>query len=239
VISTRKLAWVLAAASVAVLAVEPCQAGRRHRHARGFVPLGRSYSALKLGVYSPEAEGAPDAFSGGIELGLELAPSFDLGLTGDYVHRSRRSGRAVLPVVEAPYDIPVEGTMDGVSSSVHLGQVGAIARLRVPLAPAGPSPFVQAGVLLQVLHLSATERVEGEDAFGAWWEERTFSDTFTGIGWQLGGGVDIPLDRRVGLLAEAGYERAEPTKEADGPEFGTYTAKASGFYLRGGVRIGY
>ncbi len=213
---------------------DPAAAGRCHWGST----LPESYSALKLGIYSPRSTGAPDGFYGGLEFGFSVSPRFDLGVTGDLFHRSRSAGTRAFDDFDPPYDLPVDGSVNATASSTNLGMLGLGARLRFPFDGGGPAPFVSGGLLLQILHLSSLERVE---IGGGYLEERERSDTFAGVGWHAGGGVDLPLDGRIGFLAELGYVHARPTKELNEPGYVPVTlrANASGYYLRGGLRISY
>ncbi len=197
-----------------------------------------SYSALKLGVYSPTATGAPDGFFGGLEGGVALSPQLDVGLTGDYFYRGRSAGPVESANGGPPYDIPVHESFDMGSSSVHLAMLGVGGRLRFPVGLNGPAPFVQGGILFQLLHLTSMEL---EELGGNRYREVERSDTFWGFGWQAGAGMDIPLDGRTGLVAEFGYVHAEPQKTIDEPGYvrTTLTAEAGGAFVRGGVRFSY
>ena len=115
----------LAALAGLLMTAEPALSGRC-----GFCDLGRSYSVLKLGLYSPEAAGAPDGFFGGLEYGISFSPSFDIGVTGDYYYRSRRAGETVFPELDPPYDLPVHGSIDRTSSSVHPAPGKSPARMK-------------------------------------------------------------------------------------------------------------
>jgi opacity protein-like surface antigen len=200
-------------------------------NAGGFDLACESTSTLvKGGVYSPDAEGAPDGIFGGVEHAARIAPTFEMGAALDYFYRRRSSPPHLFEDDGHPYDIPIEGEASEFASSTHLASLGLNGRLLLPLGDRGPSPFVEAGLALQVLHLRA--RDEGGRS------DRIQSDTFGGIGWHVGAGVEQPLGHSVSLLGEAGWSHAEPRKEIeeDGRSV-TYTAMASGGYIRAGLRF--
>lgn len=202
--------------------------------------LFRPEATFKLGVYDP-SEGVGSGVFGGVELSARASRHFSIGLTGDYFYRGTETRSDAFIETENPYDIPVESSLSEFVSSSHLAMLGVTGRLRMPLGPDGPAPFVQGGLLAQLLHLRASGAgIDGDGGLGRHHDGDVVSDTFTGIGWHVGGGIEQPLDARVGLVGEAGYLFAEPTKqESDWQETITYRALASGYYARAGVSVRY
>lgn len=227
-----RIAALAAAAASAALA-PPADAGRGY----GIRALVSSYSTFKVGAYSPTATGAGDGLYLGAEFGVVTAPQLEFGLTADYMYRGSSRGGSTIQI-DTSYDIPVEEVIDASSSNTHLGMLGAVARLRFTPKGSGFSPYVSGGVLLQLLHLNATTHFEDGPFSGSVSE----SDTFAGIGYQLGGGLDIALSPSTALVTEAGYVWAEPTKKVDVDYYdtsATFRAKASGVMVRGGFRVRY
>ena len=222
-------------AVLALLVLSSATAEAGHRWHRG--PILNPEAQLKLGVFDP-SEGAGSGVFGGLEVGARASRhlSFGVPLAAPVEVVSRHAEGFI--ETDQPYDIPVEGTISEFVSSSHLLQLGVVGRLRVPTSPGGPEPFVQGGLLAQLLHLRAADH-DGEDS---WWHDHddVVSDTFTGIGWHVGVGVMQPIDRRVGLVGELGYLHAEPTQhEHEGGQRITYRALASGVYARAGLSIRY
>ena len=195
------------------------------------IPL---HTTLKLGVYSPES--ANDGIFAGLELGPSVSSLFEGALTLDYFHHSNEIPAGPAEDVENPYGIPIDESSTGTKSSVHLGMLGLLGRLRMPLGRVGPVPFIQGGATVQLLHLTYTDNPEGgtypDDAINR-------SDTFAGIGWFVGGGVEQPIDSRLSFVGEFGYNHAEPSKDIEqrGLPPVTLTAHADGVYLRAGLRF--
>jgi opacity protein-like surface antigen len=231
----RTVHWLSAAVTVALLAGSAldAHAGRvirkRSHHQDSWT--SNLTSGIKLGVYTPEAANEATGFFGGFEMSHASSRNAELVGTFDYFYRSRSHRDGVRTELDLPYDIPVEETIGGGRSYAHLGQAGVAFRLK---AGGGTStqPFMQVGANLQLLHLSADEAV-GDDYTHGYISR---SDTFVGIGWQLGVGLIQPIDQRVAFIGEAGYNHAEPKQWEEGHH--TRTAKASGGYARLGLRFG-
>jgi len=202
--------------------------------ARGFeLPCESTSTLVRAGAYRPDAAGSPSGFFAGVEVAARMAPTFEVGAGLDYFYRGRSSSPDLLEDDDSPYDIPVEGEASVFASSTHLAALGVTGRLLLPLGDAGPLPYVEGGVALQLLHLRARD----DDGRG---RDHTVSDTFGGIGWHVAGGIDQPLGNALSLLGEVGWNHAEPRRETD--EEGrsvTYTALASGAYARAGLRFTY
>lgn len=229
---------IVSAVALVATVVEPADAGHRwHR------PLDiRPEASFKLGVYDPK-EGVGSGVFGGLELAGRPSEHFSLGVTGDYFYRGTESRTDAFIESDNPYDFPVETTVSEFVSSSHLAMLGVVGRLRFPTGRGGPTPFVQGGLLAQLLHLRASGRDVDGGLPGSGRSHRdddVVSDTFTGLGWHVGAGVDQPLDGRVALTGELGYLYAEPTKTAqDWDDSVTYRALASGVYARAGLRVTY
>jgi len=233
---SRHLATALPPAALIAIAVTigaPGVASARHWHswAEGTV------TSVKLGAYDPSAAGADGGIYGGLELATRSAETFEFGFTTDYFYRSRYSSSGDAEDLDGPYDIPIEASTNAYASSVHLLRLGVVGRMRFPTGRTGPVPFAEGGLSWNILHLRAAD---GDALHYSGHVDRIAHDTFFGLGWHLGGGIEQPIDDQASLFGEAGYVRSQPHKEDD-DGFTTirYTARASGTYLRGGVRFQY
>ena len=232
----RATFWITAmvASALVVTTATDAQAGRvirkrDHHHGSWVSDL---QSGIKLGVYTPEAANEATGFYGGFEMAHASSRHAELVGTFDYFYRARSHRDGIRTELDLPYDIPVEETIGGGKSYAHLGQAGVAFRLKGGSGARSPQPFMQVGANLQLLHLSADEAIGEDYSYG--YVSR--SDTFVGLGWQVGLGLIQPIDDRVAFIGEAGYNHAEPKQWEEGHH--TLTAKASGGYVRLGLRFG-
>jgi hypothetical protein len=227
----RTAVRTLHAIVVAGLLLVPSDAvGRAHF---GHSPFGASALTLTAGRYDPEADRAESATVFGIEASRYMYPLFEIGFAGEFFYADR-DGAPIRFDFDDRYPIPVESQARTFHSSAHFGQGGIAARFRRPMLVFGPTPFLRGGVFLQLLHQRITRAPVGDDR-----RMESDSETFAGLGWQLGAGIDQPLDRRVSLLGELGYTRAELGKPFDPDHDGEVrrVARASGFYVRAGLQL--
>jgi hypothetical protein len=200
---------------------------------RGCGPSGESALTLTAGRYDPDAERAESATVFGIEGSRYMYPLFEIGFAGEFFYADR-DGAPIFFDVDERYPIPVESDVRTFHSSARFGQAGIAARLRLPMLVFGPTPFLRGGMFLQLLHQRITH-APVEDVR----RMESDSETFAGLGWQLGAGIDQPLDRHVSLLGELGYTHAELGKPFDPDHDGEVrrVARASGLYVRAGLQL--
>jgi hypothetical protein len=202
----------------------------------GSTPAG--YSSFKIGGYGLDSPGAPGDLDGGIFLGTEVGvspnPWVDIGFTMDWYRRQHEDGDVIL--IDAPYEIPIEGRIQGSGSSTNLIPLGGVVRLRIPVGDGRIAPFVSAGVSWDILRLH--RRDVDLSSGGATIYETT--DYFHGPGGTVALGLEASPAPGVAFVLEVGAHGSEPSKELNVNGLPVQAhANADGEFARIGLRLGF
>lgn len=169
---------------------------RRVYRERGYGPATESYSQLHLGFFDPE--GDPTAgFLAGFRAALVPDPHIQIGGNLDWHTKQSRESQ-VISEGPGPGGSTITTRRELARSSANLFpllgfiQVGADADL-------GVIPYFGVGAGYEVLFLSAEDFQTGE----------SFEGTFGGFGWQIWGGVALPLSGRSRLTTELFLNQAD------------------------------
>lgn len=223
------MGWLLAA-TTAGAAARPCDDPWR--------TVPETYTLIKVGRYGVAALDHGGPFDSGIFLGVEsgVSPSrfVELGLSVDWFHRRRAADDVI--VIDAPYDLPIEGSVDVDGASTDLVPLGAVLRLRFPVGEGRFAPYVEGQLTYDILRLTSHHLTPSSD-HPVLMEE---TDTFYGPGGTLAFGVETRLDERIGLVLEAGGHGSRPAKDlvVDGTPIHGHVV-TDGEFARIGVRLGF
>ena len=210
------------------------QLGGVHYQPRGHGGYRRSpesagVSQVHLGFFDPD--GAQEArFDLGIRGGPMLDENLQVGLGVDWIHKGRNISSGGPPIV-GPGGVPIGVTTNLSRESVNMFPIMGFVQVSAS-DKLGVVPFLGAGGGYEVLVLSAEDFATGA----------TFDGTFSGWGWQVWGGVGVPLGGRTRLTGEVFLNRAELGRDAnDGPGGLKVheTVNADGAGLRFGVAWGF
>jgi hypothetical protein len=182
---------------------------------------------LKFGTYDPE--GHPDAGRFfGLTTGVEFQNRFTVGFTLDYHRRSFIDETVIAESVDQNGNV-IYTTVRRVDTSSNLIPLGVSLGLRLP-GSRTLTPFVGAGVAYEIL----VNDVENH--------ELGIRDTnvYTGPGWQLFGGLMVPVTSEVRLLGELWTNNATVRRDIDRYELGLPVGEkidVGGFGARLGVEF--
>lgn len=200
---------------------------RSHGYRRG--PEAAGVSQLHVGFFDPN--GDQDAR---LDIGVRGGPMIDenlqLGLGVDWIHKTENIS-SVTTSTTGPGGVPIEVKQDIARASVNMFPIMAFVQLSAPDNLA-LIPYFGAGGGYQVLVLSGDDFVTGQ----------SFDGTFSGWGWQVWGGLGLPLGGRTRLTGELFVNGAELGRDATDQVTGQTvheTVNADGAGARFGVSWGF
>ena len=191
-------------------------------------PRPETFSQLHVGFMDPEGPETA-GFLAGFRGGLSVDRNLQIGGQVDWRHRSNAE-TFVVSEGPGPGGTVITTRSDLARSSSDL--VPLMAFIQVSAGDNEIVPYFGAGAGVEVLHLAATNFQTGEE----------FDGTFSGFGWQIWGGVGMPLSGRTKLNAEAFYNAAELSRDvedvATGQQF-RETVDMDGAGMRVGLSWGF
>ncbi len=166
----------------------------------------------------------------GIRGGPMLDENLQLGLGVDWIHKGDKVS-SVTTTTTGPTGVPIETKRDLARESVNMFPIMGFLQISAP-NDLGIVPYFGGGGGYQVMVLSG-ENVQTGD---------TFDGTFSGWGWQIWGGLAIPMGGRSRLTGEIFANGAElgrdVTDDASGQKVHE-TVNADGVGARFGVSWGF
>ena len=190
---------------------------------------GGSLSQIHVGFFDPEGD-ADNGFVAGIRGGPLVDPHIQIGVGGDWVHRSDNQS-TVLGTAAGPGGTVITTRRELARSSSNLfpitGFIQVMADENLPFIP-----YFGLGGGYEVLFLSADDFTTGE----------SFDATYGGWGWQAWGGAAIPLSGRSRLTGEIFLNDAEVKRDVDDPSVGGTVreiVKQNGVGVRMGISWGF
>lgn len=203
----------------------------RPRHYRSRAPVMPVTTQMHAGFFDP-AEDLGAGFDVGFRIGPQVDPHVQIGVAMDWWHKSENE-EIELGTYEGPGGefesrlVLSESTLDLVPLMAFV-QVSGDENMSV-------IPYAGAGVGYQWLFLTADDYVTRE----------SYDQTFGGFGWQVWGGLGIPLSGRTRLNGEVFYNACEAGSDVDVylDEYGLVTVRdiveMNGVGMRFGVAWGF
>jgi hypothetical protein len=183
------------------------------------------FSQIHAGVMDINGIEQP-GFYLGFRGGLAADPMVRIGGELDWRHQGG-SDTQVISKEPGPSGTTITVHQDLSRSSSDLVPLMAVIQVGGGSASSA-SPYVGAGGGLEVLHLSAENFQTGE----------RFDGTFSGLGWQVWGGVAVPMGSLSRLNAEVFYNGGELSRDVDDPTTGL-TLRESVLVNGAGARAGF
>lgn len=173
----------------------------RPRHYRSRQPVMPVTTQMHVGFFDPN-EDIDAGFNCGFRIGPQVDPHVQIGVAMDWWHRSEDQ-EVALGTYEGP---GVSGESRLVLSQSTLDLVPILGFVQV----SGDEnmsviPYAGFGVGYEWLFLTADDYVENE----------SFDETFGGFGYQVWGGLGIPLNGRTRLNGEIFYNGCEAGSDVD------------------------
>jgi hypothetical protein len=223
---TLVLAQVPAPASVEFSGVHyrPRQRGGFRRQ-----PESAGVSQLHVGFFDPDGPQSA-RFDIGVRGGPMVTENLQFGLGVDWIHKGENVSSVTSSTV-GPGGVPIEVTQDISRASVNMFPIMGFVQVSAP-DNMSVVPYAGAGGGYQVLVLSGDDFTTGQ----------SFEGTFSGWGWQVWGGVGLPLGGRTRLTGEVYLNRAELGRDANDVNTGLKvheTVNADGVGMRFGVAWGF
>ena len=198
----------------------------RPRHYRSPARVTPVTTQIHAGLFDPN-EDLDAGFYGGFRIGPQVDPRVQIGLAMDWWHRSEDQEMAL-----GTYDWP-GGELE---SSLILSQSTLdLVPLMVFVQVSGDEnmsliPYAGAGAGYQWLFLTSDDYLTYE----------SYDETFGGFGWQVWGGLGIPLSGRTRLNGEVFYNGCEAASDVDVylEEYGLVTVRDVVKMNGVGARIG-
>jgi len=214
---------------------EPYQVRYRPRRGRGvyrepsYGPRPEGFSQLHIGVQDVDGSEHPGVLFG-FRGGIAVDPNVQIGGQVEWRHRGN-SDTQVISEQPGPGGTTITVRQDLSRSSSDL--IPLMALLQVGGGTGQVMPYFGIAGGVEVLHLSAENFQTGEQ----------FDGNFAGFGWQLWGGVSMPLSGQARVNAEAFYNGApDLSRDVDDPSTGeTFreTVDMSGAGARIGLAWGF
>ncbi len=232
----RATTWTLTLLTVAMTATSASARPGCPPYSGGSLPTG--YSTFKIGGYGMDAPGVTDDLDSGLfvgaEVGVSPTPYVDVGFTMDWYRRSHDDGNVIL--IEGPYEIPVQGRIEGSGASTNLIPLGGVVRLRMPVGDGRIAPFLSAGVTWDILRLHYRDvEIVGDTA-----TITETTDYFHGPGATFALGVEASPAPGFGVVLEIGGHASEPTKDLEVNGIPVQaTANADGEFARIGLKLSF
>jgi hypothetical protein len=160
----------------------------------------------------------------GFKLTGVVSKGVEMGISTDYQRRSNSAGERV-DEYRDPAGNLVKTTVPTAEVSSSLVPALGILELRIPTP--GLQPYVGAGAGYEWLF------VDGDDFVN----NTHFSDTFGGFGWQGFGGIDLAINEKARLSAEAFWNQSDVSRHFVDPISG-FEVKQQINVRGGGIRGG-
>ncbi len=191
-----------------------------------------SVSQIHLGFFDPDGDPAR-RFLAGIRGGPMIDQRIQLGVGIDWAHDSDNTS-SVSSTTNGPGGTPIEVRRDLARASTDLFPIMAFVQVSGDDNMSIVPYFGVAGGY-EILNLSADDYQTGD----------SFDATYGGWGWQLWGGLALPLSGRTRLTGEVFVNGAEVGRDVDDPYYGAYgstyreTVKQDGVGARFGIAWGF
>jgi hypothetical protein len=201
---------------------------RRIYREPSYGPRPETFSQIHVGVMDVDGAERP-GFLLGFRGGLAVDPNVQVGAQLDWRHRGSADTQ-VLSEQPGPGGTTITVRRDLSRSSSDL--VPVMGLVQVGGGSGQVMPYFGLAGGLEVLHLSAQDFQTGEE----------FEGTFAGWGWQIWGGVAMPLSGRARVNAEAFYNAAELGRDVQDATTGQdlrETVDVSGAGARLGLAWGF
>jgi len=183
---------------------------------------------LRGGFY--DTEGIPkNDWLAGFKLTGVVSKGVEMGISSDYQRRSHSAGERI-DEYRDPSGNLVKTTVPTAEVSSSLVPVMGLLELRIPTP--GLQPYVGAGAGYEWLF------VDGDDFVN----NTHFSDTFGGFGWQGFGGIDLSINEKARLSAEAFWNQSNVSRHLVDPYSGLEVKQqinVRGGGIRGGLSFAF
>jgi hypothetical protein len=182
---------------------------------------------LKLGTFDPEGDGNGGGFFG-FSTGVELQNRITAGFTADFYRRSFTDEVIIAETVDENGNV-ITTSVRRLDTSSNLIPLGVALGFRLP-GSRTVTPFAGVGVAYEFL-INDVENYElgVED-----------TNVYSGPGWQLFGGLLVPVTSDVRLLGELWMNDATVSRDIDRYERGlpvTERIDVDGFGARAGIEF--
>ena len=177
--------------------------GLRYRPRRNWTrraPDSQSVTQVHMGWFDPDGDQKPE-FLVGVRGGPMVSPNVGLGAGIDWAHKSDRTSSVTRRTV-GPGGTPIEVREDLSEASSHLVPIYGYVQLSAD-DNMGVIPYFGGSGGYQLLFLSARDFQTNEE----------FDATFGGWGWQVWGGLAVPLSGRSRLTGEIFVNGAELNRD--------------------------
>jgi hypothetical protein len=207
-------------------------AGVHYRPRRSGLARGAdaaSVSQIHLGFFDPDGDPSR-RFLMGIRGGPMVDSRVQLGVGVDWAHQNDNVS-SVSSTTIGPGGTPITVKRDLARASSNLFPIMGFVQVSAP-DNMSVVPYFGAGAGYELMNLSADDFQTGE----------SFDATYGGWGWQVWGGVALPLSGRTRLTGEIFVNGAELGRDVDDSLTGlTYreTVKADGMGARFGLAWGF
>jgi hypothetical protein len=192
-------------------------------------PESSGVSQVHVGWFDPDGD-QKSRLDIGVRGGPMIDENLQLGLGVDWIHKSENIS-SVTTVGTGPGGVPIEVKQDIARASVNMFPIMAFVQMSAS-DDMGIVPYFGAGAGYEVLVLQGDDFVTGQ----------SFEGTFSGWGWQLWGGVGVPMGGRTRLNGEVFVNGAELGRDAtdDATGFKVHeTVNGDGMGMRFGVAWGF
>jgi hypothetical protein len=201
----------------------------RGRGRVGRQPESAGVSQVHVGFFDPDGD-QDSRFDIGVRGGPMLDENLQIGLGVDWIRKSEKVTSITTENI-GPGGVPIQVERQLGKTSVNMFPI--MAFVQVSTSDDMPViPYFGAAAGYQVLTLSGDDFVTGD----------SFEGTFSGWGWQLWGGLGLPLGGRTRLTGEAFVNGAELGRDATDVLTGNEvheTVSGDGMGLRVGLAWGF
>jgi len=186
------------------------------------------FSQIHAGFLDPDGDERGPGFLAGFRGGVSADEHVVFGGMVDWRHKAEQQSELV-STSTGPGGEPIEVRREFARSSSDLVPVMGFLQLSAGSVPF--SPYVGAGAGYEVLWLSAEDFTTGEE----------FDGTYGGFGWQVWGGISLPLGGSTKLVAEAFANQSEVSRDITDGTGETFreTINLDGTGLRFGFAWGF
>ena len=199
----------------------------RHPHYRTPRPDRENFVHLKFGTFDPEGDRNGGGFFG-LSTGVELQNRITAGFTADFYRRSFTDETIIAESVDQNGNV-ITTSVRRLDTSSNLIPLGVALGFRLP-GSRTVTPFVGVGVAYEVLVNEVRNYEQGiED-----------TNVYSGPGWQLFGGLLVPVSSDVRLMGELWANDATVSRNIDRYEQGLPVSEridVDGFGARLGVEF--
>jgi hypothetical protein len=184
---------------------------------------------VHVGFFNPDGD-QDSRFAIGVRGGPMIDENLQIGLGVDWIRKSEKISSITTESI-GPGGIPIQVERQLGKTSVNMFPIMGFVQVSAN-DDMGVVPYFGAAGGYEVLVLSGDDFVTGD----------SFEGTFSGWGWQLWGGVAVPLGGRTRLTAEAFVNGAELGRDATDVLTGNEvheTVSGDGMGLRIGLAWGF